>query len=87
MTQVGRGTPTGDLFRSFWLPFLFSWELEPDGEPERVRLLGEDLIAFRDTDGRVGLLSEPVRTGAPRSSSVATSVRVSPACTTVGNTT
>jgi phenylpropionate dioxygenase-like ring-hydroxylating dioxygenase large terminal subunit len=58
LTRVGRGTPTGELFRQFWLPILFSWEIEADGAPERVRLLGEDLIAFRDTDGCVGLIEE-----------------------------
>ncbi len=47
----------GELFRRFWLPGLLSSELlGPDCTPVRVRLLGEDLIAFRDTDGRVGIL-------------------------------
>jgi len=54
---VGWGTPCGKLFRSYWLPALLSEELpEADGAPVRVRLLGEDLIAFRDSDGEVGLL-------------------------------
>ncbi len=57
ITQTGPGTPMGELFRRFWLPALQSWELpEPDCPPVRVRLLSEDLVAFRDTDGRVGLL-------------------------------
>ena len=57
MTRVGPGEPMGELFRRFWLPALLSEELPtPDGEPVRVRLLGEDLIAFRDSDGRVGLV-------------------------------
>ena len=56
LTRVGQGTPMGDLMRLYWIPFLFSWELESDGSPERVRLLGEDLIAFRDSAGRVGLV-------------------------------
>ena len=47
----------GELFRRFWLPVLLSQELpEPDCPPVRVKILGEDLVAFRDTDGRVGLL-------------------------------
>jgi nitrite reductase/ring-hydroxylating ferredoxin subunit len=58
LTRVGRGTPMGEYFRRFWIPFLLSWELEPDGEPERVRILGENLVAFRDTTGRVGLIAE-----------------------------
>ena len=55
LTQVGPGTPTGELFRRFWLPAMLSSELpEPDGDPVRLRLLGEDLITYRDTDGNVG---------------------------------
>jgi phenylpropionate dioxygenase-like ring-hydroxylating dioxygenase large terminal subunit len=46
----------GDLMRQYWLPILYSWEVEPAGPLLRVRLLGEDLVAFRDTAGRVGLL-------------------------------
>jgi phenylpropionate dioxygenase-like ring-hydroxylating dioxygenase large terminal subunit len=57
LTRVGPGTPMGQLFRRFWLPALLSEELPaPDCPPVRVRLLGEDLIAFRDSEGRVGLL-------------------------------
>ncbi|MBV9595903.1 MAG: Rieske 2Fe-2S domain-containing protein [Chloroflexi bacterium] len=56
ITRVGSGTPMGDLLRLYWIPFLFSWEVTADGNPERVRLLGEDLIAFRDTAGTVGLI-------------------------------
>jgi phenylpropionate dioxygenase-like ring-hydroxylating dioxygenase large terminal subunit len=57
LTRVGPGTPMGALFRRFWLPTLLAEELPaPDGPPVRVRLLGEDLVAFRDTDGRIGLL-------------------------------
>jgi len=59
LTRVGPGTPMGALMRRYWHPVLLSWELpEPDGPPIRVRLLGEDLVAFRDTSGRVGLLTE-----------------------------
>jgi phenylpropionate dioxygenase-like ring-hydroxylating dioxygenase large terminal subunit len=42
--------------RLYWIPFLFSWEVEADGAPERVRLLGEDLIAYRDSTRQVGLI-------------------------------
>ncbi len=59
LTRTGPGTPMGALMRRYWLPALLSAELpEPDGDPRRVRLLGEDLVAFRDTNGRVGLLAE-----------------------------
>src|ERR1700678_4474783 len=58
LTRVGPGTPMGTLLRRYWLPALLSEEVaERDGPPVRVRLLGEDLIAFRDTDGAVGLVS------------------------------
>jgi phenylpropionate dioxygenase-like ring-hydroxylating dioxygenase large terminal subunit len=60
LTRTGAGTPMGDLFRRFWQPVLLSQELpEPDGPPLRVKVFGEDLIAFRDSNGRVGLL-DPV---------------------------
>jgi phthalate 4,5-dioxygenase len=55
MTRVGRGQPMGELFRHFWLPLTLSEQLpEPDGEPVRLRLLGEDLVVFRDTNGQFG---------------------------------
>ena len=59
LTRVHPGTPMGHLFRRYWIPALLSEEIpEPDGPPVRVRLLGEDLVAFRDTQGRIGLLDE-----------------------------
>jgi nitrite reductase/ring-hydroxylating ferredoxin subunit len=58
LTRIGPGTIMGNLFRQYWIPALMSTELpERDGPPRRLRLLGEDLIAFRDTGGRVGLLA------------------------------
>jgi phthalate 4,5-dioxygenase len=58
LTRVGPGTAMGGLLREYWLPALLSNELpEPDSEPLRLRLLGEELIAFRDTAGQVGLLA------------------------------
>jgi phthalate 4,5-dioxygenase oxygenase subunit len=57
LVRVGRGKPAGELFRCYWIPALLASEVdEPDGPPVRVRLLGEDLVAFRDTTGRVGLV-------------------------------
>ena len=58
LTRVGRGTPMGGVLRRYWIPALLSWELEADGPPVRTRLMGEDLVAFRATDGRVGILDE-----------------------------
>src|SRR5947208_8413270 len=57
LSRIGPGMPMGDLMRQYWQPAVLSSELpERDGPPLRVRLLGEELIAFRDTNGRVGLL-------------------------------
>jgi phthalate 4,5-dioxygenase len=57
LVRVGPGTPMGSLLRRYWQPILLSWELkECDGAPLRTRILGEDLIAFRATDGKIGLL-------------------------------
>jgi phthalate 4,5-dioxygenase len=57
LVRIGPGTPAGDVFRRYWQPAALSLELpEPDCPPIRVRLLGEDLIAFRATDGSVGLV-------------------------------
>src|SRR5262249_54349065 len=57
--RTGPDTPMGTLFRRYWHPFLLSSELpEPAGPPVRVQLLGEALVAFRDTHGQVGLLKE-----------------------------
>ena len=57
VTQIGPETPMGDLFRRFWVPAFLSRELaEPDGTPARTRLLGEHIVGFRDTSGRLGIL-------------------------------
>ena len=58
LTQCGPHTPMGDLVRRYWLPFLLAIELEPDGPPLRVRLLGERLVAFRTSDGNAALVDE-----------------------------
>ncbi|MGH2363767.1 MAG: Rieske 2Fe-2S domain-containing protein [Chloroflexota bacterium] len=57
ITRVGPGTPMGNLLRQYWVPAMLSSELPgPDSDPLRIMLLGEQLIAFRDTSGKVGLL-------------------------------
>src|SRR5579862_7542501 len=56
LTRVGPGTPMGQLMREYWLPACMSSELIADGDPLRLMLLGEKLIAFRDSAGRVGVL-------------------------------
>src|SRR5712691_3473959 len=57
ITQVGPGTLMGNLMRQYWVPALLASELPAaDSDPVRVMLLGEKLIAFRDTNGKVGLI-------------------------------
>ena len=57
LCRVGRDTPIGDLLRQYWIPAFMSSELPgPDCPPVRVRLLGENLIGFRVTSGKVGLI-------------------------------
>ena len=56
LTRVGPGTPMGEFMRQYWMPFAASSELNADGAPVRIMLLGEKLIAFRDSSGRVGLM-------------------------------
>lgn len=57
--RVGPGTPMGAAIRRYWFPAMLSSDLpEPDCAPRQVRLLGEDFVAFRDSNGVVGLLDE-----------------------------
>jgi phthalate 4,5-dioxygenase len=59
LTETGPGKPMGDLFRRYWLPALLAEELpENDAPPVRVKILSERLIAFRDSEGRYGLIDE-----------------------------
>ena len=54
LVLVGPGTVMGEMMRQYWVPAAISSELERDGVPMRLMLLGERLIAFRDSSGRVG---------------------------------
>lgn len=58
MCRVEGAAPMGIVMRQYWLPACMSEELEADGAPRRVRLLGEKMVAFRDSDGRPGVLDE-----------------------------
>ena len=59
LTRTGPGTLLGDLFRRYWIPAILAEEIaKKDGPPVRVKLLGEKLVAFRDTDGRIGMIDE-----------------------------
>ena len=57
VTRTGPGTPMGELFRRFWQPVLLSSDLPGnDGDPQRIKVLGENLVAYRDTNGDVGVM-------------------------------
>src|SRR5687768_15938494 len=57
LTRIGPGTAMGEVMRRYWVPALLSWELaEPDCPPVEVRLLGEELVAFRASDGTAALI-------------------------------
>jgi phthalate 4,5-dioxygenase len=58
LCRIGPDAAMGKMMRRYWLPAAISSELEADGAPKRVRLMGEDLVAFRDSSNRVGLLEE-----------------------------
>ncbi len=58
LTQVGPGTPAGELLRRYWYPVGVASELTPEKPTQMVRILGETLVLFRDTKGRVGLLAD-----------------------------
>lgn len=55
LTRVGPGTPMGSLMREYWMPVLKSEEVEAGGAPVRLRVLGENFIAFRSPNGDVGI--------------------------------
>jgi phenylpropionate dioxygenase-like ring-hydroxylating dioxygenase large terminal subunit len=56
LCSVGPGTWGGEVIRCYWLPVLLADEVQADGPPLRVRLMGEDLVAFRTASGEVGLV-------------------------------
>ncbi len=59
LTRVGPGTPMGKLMRRYWLPVCTSSQVaSPDSDPLRTRMLGENYVVFRNTDGVVGVLDE-----------------------------
>lgn len=57
-TRVGAGTPAGELLRRYWYPIAVAEELTEERPTKFVRVLGEDLVLFRDRQGRVGLLAD-----------------------------
>ena len=58
LTRVGPGTPCGELLRRYWMPCALISDLTPEQPTKFVRLLGEDLVIFRDKSGRLGMLAD-----------------------------
>ncbi|CAM3971773.1 Rieske 2Fe-2S domain-containing protein [Bordetella tumulicola] len=59
LCRVEEDAPMGQLMRKHWIPICLTEEVsEPDCDPVKARVLGEDLVVFRDTDGRVGVMDE-----------------------------
>ena len=59
LTQTGPGTAMGELFRRYWLPALLAEEVaQAGGAPVRLQLLSEKMLAFRDSEGRLGVIDE-----------------------------
>ncbi len=58
LTRVGPGTPAGELLRRYWHPVAIAADLTPDSPTKFVRILGEDLVVFRTTNGAIGLLDD-----------------------------
>src|SRR5580698_8817628 len=58
LCRVEGDAPMGQMLRRYWIPAALSTELEAGGAPRRTRLLGEDLVAFRASDGTLGVLDE-----------------------------
>ena len=58
LTRVEGDAPMGAMLREYWVPACRSGALEAGGAPEKVRLFGENLVAFRSPDGSLGLMQE-----------------------------
>ena len=73
IARVGPGTPGGELFRRYWLPFMPSAKLDED-PVQPVRLLGEDLTCYKDKSGNVGLGRPAICLYGAKSCSIATTL-------------
>ncbi len=58
LTHVGPGTPMGELLRRYWQPICVAAELTAEQPKKRIKVMGEDLVAFRDANGGYGLVAE-----------------------------
>ena len=56
LTEVGPGTPGGNLMRRYWMPLCPASEITPEQPLRQIRILGEDLVVYRDGSGRYGLV-------------------------------
>src|SRR5258706_16415192 len=56
LTEANAGTPAGELLRRYWQPVALADSLPPGAAPQPVRIMGENLVLFRDDEGRVGLI-------------------------------
>src|SRR4051794_25248497 len=87
LTRCGPGTPAGTLLRRYWLPVATHDELSDEAPTRFVRVLGEDLVLFRDKQGRVGLLADHCAHRGASSATAASKSAGSVARTTAGSTT
>ena len=87
LTRVGPGTPAGELLRRYWLPVAVAAELTEENPVQFVRILGENLVLFRDTTGRVGLIDDRCAHRGVSLSYGRVESAASPAPTTAGSTT
>jgi len=58
LTRIGPGTPCGELLRRYWQPLCPAAEITPANPKKRIRIMGEDLLVFRDGEGRIGCVEE-----------------------------
>jgi hypothetical protein len=86
LTRVGPGTPAGEMLRRYWWPAGFTEQVTAKGSPTRVRLLGEDLVLFRDGSGRLGYWACTVGIVGLPWNSAESRIRVSGAAITAGST-
>ncbi len=60
LTQTDRGTPMGELMRRYWQPVALSEELPEGGAPIPVKIMGEELVLYRDEQGKAGIAGDPL---------------------------
>ena len=58
LTRIGPGAPMGEMLKEYWVPACRSAKVEAEGAPERVRLFGENFVAFRGASGKAAFIAE-----------------------------